>query len=73
MNKLYTILGVTAADVDNFRVAVNQLDGRIAGQDGPKIDSQKDLDLLKLNKISALPEFYERDNSTLQRDLDAWI
>ncbi|HED08772.1 MAG TPA: LysM peptidoglycan-binding domain-containing protein [Ignavibacteria bacterium] len=73
MNKLYSSLGATAADVANFRVAVNQLDGRIAGQEGPKVDSQKDLDLLKLNKISALPEFYERVHNTLQRDLDAWI
>ena len=73
MNKLYTILGVTASDVDNFRVAVNQLDGKIAGQEGPKADRQKDLDLLKLNKISALPEFYERVHTTLQRDLDAWV
>lgn len=73
MNKLYNTLGATAADVANFRVAVNQLDGRIAGQEGPKIDSQKDLDLLKLNKISALPEFYERVHNTLQKDLDAWI
>ncbi len=73
MNKLYSLLGVTAADVDNFRVAVNQLDSRISGQEGPKADSQKDLDLLKLNKISALPEFYQRVHVTLQRDLDAWV
>ena len=73
MNKLYRMLDATPVDVANFRIAVNQLDGRIAGQEGPKIDSQKDLDLLKLNKISALPEFYERVHNTLQRDLDAWI
>jgi len=73
MNNLYTILGVTASDVDNFRIAVNQLDGKIAGQESPKKDRQKDLDLLKLNKISALPEFYERVHTTLQRDLDAWV
>jgi len=29
--------------------------------------------MLKMNKISALPEFYTRVHTTLQRDLDTWI
>ena len=29
-------------------------------KEGPKADRQKDLDALKMNKISALPQFYDK-------------
>ncbi|PIW69084.1 MAG: peptidoglycan-binding protein LysM [Ignavibacteriales bacterium CG12_big_fil_rev_8_21_14_0_65_30_8] len=73
MNKLYDMLGVTPAMVDNYRRSINSLDGKISAQQSPKTDRQKDLDALKMNKMSALPEFYTRVHKTMQRDLDTWV
>ncbi|MDO8550412.1 MAG: LysM peptidoglycan-binding domain-containing protein, partial [Ignavibacteria bacterium] len=73
MNELYALVGATKADVDNFRKAVNELDGRIKRKEGPKADRQKDLNALKMNKISALPEFFDKVHNQMQRSLDAWV
>jgi len=54
------LVGATRQDVDNFRNAVNELDGKIRRQEGPKKDRQADLDPLKMNKISAVPEFFNK-------------
>ncbi len=72
-NELYALVGATKSDVDNFRSAVEELNGKIMRKEGPKADRQKDLDALKSNKISALPEFFDRVHSRMQRDLDKWI
>ena len=45
----------------------------IKRKEGPKADRQKDLDALKMNKISALPEFYDKVHNQLQRMLDNWV
>lgn len=73
MDELYAMVGVKKADVDNFRKAVAELDGKIRRKEGPKADRQKDLDALKANKISALPEFYNKVHVEMQRALDAWV
>ncbi|OGU77100.1 MAG: peptidoglycan-binding protein LysM [Ignavibacteria bacterium RBG_16_34_14] len=73
MNELYALVGATKADVDNFRKAVNELEGKIKRKEGPKADRQKDLDALKMNKISALPEFFDKVHNQMQRSLDAWV
>ena len=73
MNELYALLGATKSDVDNFRKAVNELDGKIKRKEGPKADRQKDLNALKMNKISALPEFFDKVHNQMQRSLDAWV
>jgi hypothetical protein len=73
MNELYALVGATKADVDNFRKAVNELDGKIRRKEGPKVDRQKDLDALKMNKISALPEFFDKVHNQMQRSLDSWV
>lgn len=72
-NELYALVGATKADVDNFRNAVNELNGKIGRKEGPKADRQKDLDALKSNKISALPEFYDKVHNQMQGALDAWV
>jgi peptidoglycan hydrolase CwlO-like protein len=72
-NELYALVGATKADVDNFRNAVNELNGKIGRKEGPKADRQKDLDALKSNKISALPEFYDKVHNQMQNALDAWV
>ncbi len=73
MKELYQMVGATEADVDNFRTAVSELDGKISRKEGPKADRQKDLDALKMNKISALPEFFDKVHSQMQAALDAWV
>jgi nucleoid-associated protein YgaU len=73
MNELYALVGATKSDVDKFRNAVSELDGKIKRKEGPKADRQKDLDALKKNKISALPEFFDKVHNQMQRSLDAWV
>ena len=73
IDELYAMVGATRQDVDNFRNAVNELDGKIRRKEGPKKDRQTDLDALKMNKISALPEFFEKVHNQMQRALDAWV
>lgn len=73
INELYAMVGATKQDVDNFRNAVNELDGKIRRKEGPKVDRQADLDALKKNKISALPEFFDKVHNKMQKALDEWI
>ena len=73
IDELYAMVGATRQDVDNFRNAVNELDGKIRRKEGPKKDRQTDLDALKMNKISALPEFFDKVHNQMQRALDAWV
>ncbi len=72
MSELYAMVGATQSDVNNFENAVSQLESNINMKEGPKADRQKDLDALKMNKISALPQFYDRVQN-MQRALDNWI
>ena len=73
IKELYAMVGATQADVDNSRNAVTELDGKISRKEGPKADRQKDLDALKANKISALPEFFDKVHNQMQAALDAWV
>lgn len=73
IDELYALVGATRQDVDNFRNAVNELDGKIRRKEGPKADRQADLDALKMNKISALPEFFNKVHNQMQQALDNWI
>jgi nucleoid-associated protein YgaU len=72
MDELYQLVGATSADVDNFRKSVADLNGKIMRKEGPKADRQAELDALKKNKISALPEFFDKVQNQMQRSLDAW-
>lgn len=72
MNELYAMVGATKQDIDNFRQAVAELNGRINRKESPKVDRQKDLDALKSNRISALPEFFDRVHNQMQKALDGW-
>ena len=73
INGIYSMLGVTKKDVDNFRSQLNELIGKIDAQQIPKADRQAELDAMKKNKISALPEFFDKVHNQLQRKLDAWM
>lgn len=73
IDELYQMVGANRADVDNFRKALNELNGKINRKEGPKADRQADLNALKMNKISALPEFFNKVHVDLQKTLDAWV
>lgn len=73
IDELYQMVGANRNDVNNFRKAVNELDGKINRKEGPKADRQTDLNALKMNKISALPEFFTKVHKTMQNNLDAWV
>ena len=73
IDELYSSVGATRKDVDNFRGAVNELDGKIRRKEGPKKERQADLDALKKNRMSALPEFYNKVHVQMQKALDAWV
>lgn len=73
IDELYQLVGATRNDVNNYRKAVNELDGKIKRKEGPKADRQTDLNTLKTNKISALPEFYNKVHNQMQKDLDNWV
>ncbi|MBE0550763.1 MAG: LysM peptidoglycan-binding domain-containing protein [Ignavibacterium sp.] len=73
IDELYQIVGATRNDVNNYRKAVNELDGKTKRKEGPKADRQTDLNTLKMNKISALPEFYNKVHNQMQKDLDNWV
>jgi len=73
IDELYAMLGAKKADVDNFRKQLADLTSKIDGQVAPKADRQAELDAMKKNKISALPEFFDKVHNQLQRKLDAWV
>lgn len=72
MDELYSMVGATRADVENFRRMVSELNGQIMRKEGPKADRQKMLDSLRAMRVSALPEFFDRVHNQMQRALDAW-
>ncbi len=73
LNELYALVGATKNDVDNYRKAITELEGKIRRKEGPKADRQKDLDALKTNRISALPEFFDKVHNQMQKSLDNWV
>lgn len=72
-NEVYTMIGATKADVANFRKQLDQLSEKIDARTIEKADRQAELDAMKKNKISALPEFFDKVHNQLQRKLDAWV
>ena len=72
MDDVYKMLGATKADVNNFRTKLNALSSSIDAKQVTKADRQTELDAMKKNKISALPEFYDIVHNQLQRKLNAW-
>ncbi|MCF8260620.1 MAG: LysM peptidoglycan-binding domain-containing protein [Melioribacteraceae bacterium] len=64
---------VTDADIDAYRNRVNALAAKINRKDPEKADRQAELNELKADPISALPEFYDKVHNELQRKLDAWV
>jgi len=74
MKELYAMVGASSkADIDNFRNQLDALTKKIDNKEAPKADRQAELDAMKKNKISALPEFFDKVHNQLQRKLDAWV
>lgn len=72
-DELYALVGATQTDIDNFRNQVNSIEGKINRKEAPKDDRAAELSALQNNKISALPEFFNKVHNELQRKLDAWV
>jgi nucleoid-associated protein YgaU len=73
VDEMYQLVGATKADVDNFRTRVNDLMSKVDGKVSPKDDRVAEWEALKDNKISALPEFYNKVHNELGKKLDAWM
>jgi LysM repeat protein len=71
VNETYALVGAKKADVDNFRKQLVDLTNKIESCTPPKADRQAELDAMKKNKISALPEFFDKVHNQLQRKLEA--
>ncbi len=70
---LHNMVGATQSDVDAFNKQVAALAGKIERKESPKDDRQAELNDLKKNKISALPQYFDRVHNQLQRQLDSWV
>lgn len=70
IDELYAMVGASRADVDNFRKKIRDFDGKFSNQDISNEDLQAELDALKDNKISALPEFFDKVHNQLQNKLN---
>jgi hypothetical protein len=71
VNETYALVGAKKADVDNFRKQLADLTAKVENCTPPKADRQAELDAMKKNKISALPEFFDKVQNQLQRKIDA--
>jgi LysM repeat protein len=71
VSETYALVGAKKADVDNFRKQLADLTSKIENCTPPKADRQAELDAIKKNKISALPEFFDKVQNQLQRKIDA--
>jgi nucleoid-associated protein YgaU len=71
-DEMYALVGAKKNDVDAYRQAVSELNGKIQRKEAPKADRQAELDALKKNPISALPEFFDQVQNQMQRALDSW-
>lgn len=68
----YAMVGATKTDVDNFRERLNELMSKVDGKVSPKDDRLAEWEELKASKLSALPEFFDKIHSQLDRKLNAW-
>lgn len=72
MKELYTMVGSSKEGIDAFRKQLEAVEAKINRREAPKADRQAELDALKANRISALPEFFDKVHNQLQRSLDEW-
>ena len=57
---LYASVGSTKSEVATFRANFEKVEKMVNKKEGKKEDVQKAMDLIELNKIKCLPEFFER-------------
>jgi nucleoid-associated protein YgaU len=70
MDELYAMVGATKGDVDNFGRKINDFEAKMSNPDISNEDLQAELDALKDNKISALPQYYDKVHNQLQNRLN---
>lgn len=64
---------VTESEIAAFRKQVSDLSNKINTRSGSKEDLIAQLEALKQNDNSALPEFFDKVHNQLQRALDSWV
>ncbi|MBN1301707.1 MAG: LysM peptidoglycan-binding domain-containing protein [Melioribacteraceae bacterium] len=72
MNELYALVGASEAEVAKFRTQIADVNGRIGNDNYDKEDIVAQWENLSKNKISALPEFFDKVHNQMKRALDAW-
>jgi nucleoid-associated protein YgaU len=70
IDELYAMVGTDRDGVNNFRNKIGAFEAKFSNDDISNDDLQAELDALKDNKISALPEFYNKVHSQLQNKLN---
>lgn len=73
MSKNETGKDVTESEIAAFRKQVSDLSNKINTRSGSKEDLVAQLEALKQNDNSALPEFFDKVHNQLQRALDSWV
>ena len=71
-SELNALVGATDASIARYRKDVADLEGKIQRKEGSIEDAELALENLQKDKISALPEFNEKVNGQMQRQLEAW-
>ncbi|PJA97522.1 MAG: peptidoglycan-binding protein LysM [Ignavibacteriales bacterium CG_4_9_14_3_um_filter_34_10] len=64
---------ISESDVADYRKQVSDLNSMINNRSGSKQDLLAQLEALKQNNNSALPEFFDKVHSQLQRAMDSWV
>lgn len=64
---------ISESQIAEFRKQVADLNNKINTRSGSKEDLVAQLEALKQNDNSALPEFFDKVHNQLQRALDSWV
>ena len=72
MKSLYAMVDASESDIANFRKMVAELNGKIGNNNYAKEDILAMWDKIASNKMSALPEFYDKVHNQMKRAMDAW-
>jgi peptidoglycan hydrolase CwlO-like protein len=72
MNELHAMVDATEADVNKFNSKIAELNAKIGNDKFDKEDIMAQWEALASNKISALPQFYDKVHNQMKRAMNAW-
>ena len=70
--ELSLLIGVSKEDIEIFKIKLNTISELIVSRKISKSGCQSELDSLKKNRISALPDFFYTTHIKLQEKLNQW-